>query len=395
MIPAWPLLPCKCREARPLRVPLRARVRLCGIVLGCRRRRDASDDVLYRDDDDRPDDSDGDDDDRADHDRADHDRDDDCDDRNDDRAHDDDHPHDDDRPTTTTKKPSPPAVLPTRVRVGGVAVGGLTPAAAVAAVRKQFATPLHVVVDRTRLRLDPRKFASAYVTGAVARGRASKPGARVDLVVAVRGGAVRLFTGKLAKRFERPVVNASLTFRDSRPMVWRERTGRAFERAVATQRIIRALRAGTRRPLRFETIVVRPEVTRESIGAVIVINRSLNRLSLYDGAQPWRTFGVATGQSVYPTPRGLFSVVVKARNPWWYPPTTSEWARGLKPVPPGPGNPLGTRWMGLTAPGVGIHGTPDAASIGYSASHGCIRMRIPEAEWLFEHIGIGTPVLIV
>ena len=178
-------------------------------------------------------------------------------------------------------------------------------------------------------------------------------------------------------------------------MVWRERAGRAFERAVATQRIIRALRAGTRRPLRFETIVVRPEVTRESIGAVIVINRSLNRLSLYDGAQPWRTFGVATGQSVYPTPRGLFSVVVKARNPWWYPPTTSEWARGLKPVPPGPGNPLGTRWMGLTAPGVGIHGTPDAASIGYSASHGCIRMRIPEAEWLFEHIGIGTPVLIV
>ena len=80
-------------------------------------------------------------------------------------------------------------------------------------------------------------------------------------------------------------------------------------------------------------------------------------------------------------------------NPWWYPPP-SPWAKGLKPVPPGPGNPLGTRWMGLDAPGVGIHGTPDDASIGYSASHGCVRMHIPDAEWLFHHVKLGTPVVI-
>jgi lipoprotein-anchoring transpeptidase ErfK/SrfK len=80
-------------------------------------------------------------------------------------------------------------------------------------------------------------------------------------------------------------------------------------------------------------------------------------------------------------------------NPWWYPPN-SAWAAGEKPVPPGPGNPLGTRWMGINAPGVGMHGTPDDASIGYSASHGCIRMHIPDAEWLFEHVDVGTPVLI-
>jgi lipoprotein-anchoring transpeptidase ErfK/SrfK len=51
--------------------------------------------------------------------------------------------------------------------------------------------------------------------------------------------------------------------------------------------------------------------------------------------------------------------------------------------------------MGTSSWGVGIHGTPDAASIGYSASHGCIRMQIPQAEWLFEHVRIGTPVVIV
>ena len=83
------------------------------------------------------------------------------------------------------------------------------------------------------------------------------------------------------------------------------------------------------------------------------------------------------------------------RDPWWIPPPDSDWARGKKPIPPGPGNPLGTRWMGTTAPLVGIHGTPDAASIGYSASHGCIRMRVPDAEALFNEVDIGTPVLIV
>jgi lipoprotein-anchoring transpeptidase ErfK/SrfK len=51
--------------------------------------------------------------------------------------------------------------------------------------------------------------------------------------------------------------------------------------------------------------------------------------------------------------------------------------------------------LGLSASGVGIHGTPDAASIGYSASHGCIRMRIPDAEWLFERVEVGSTVFIV
>ena len=64
-------------------------------------------------------------------------------------------------------------------------------------------------------------------------------------------------------------------------------------------------------------------------------------------------------------------------------------------IPAGPNNPVGTAWIGLSRPGYGIHGTPDPASIGYSASHGCIRMRIPDAEWLFQRVRIGTPVVIV
>ena len=122
--------------------------------------------------------------------------------------------------------------------------------------------------------------------------------------------------------------------------------------------------------------------------------RGANTLKLYDGRRLVRAFHVATGQPAYPTPGGVWRIVDMQRNPWWRPPT-SAWAHGLQPIPPGPGNPLGTRWMGLDAAGVGIHGTNAPASIGYSLSHGCIRMQVPEAEWLFQHVQLGTPVVIL
>jgi lipoprotein-anchoring transpeptidase ErfK/SrfK len=305
-------------------------------------------------------------------------------------------------PTRPMPNPPPPTALarapvalPAHVRIANVPIGGLRPAAAVAAVRASFAVPLTVEVNGSRMRLTPRKYATAYITGAVARARASAAGTKVKLVVVVRGAAVRAFTAKLEERFDRPAVDARLSFAGGQPYVSAERAGHDLDQVATTSAIVRALARNTRVPLRFATTVVQPSVTRAGIGPVIVIDRERKRLDLYESTKLWRTFGVATGQSVYPTPSGTFSIVVMYRNPWWYPPTTSDWARGLKPVPPGPGNPLGTRWMGLSAAGVGIHGTPDSASIGYSASHGCIRMLIPDAEWLFDHVSIGTPVHIV
>jgi L,D-transpeptidase ErfK/SrfK len=128
---------------------------------------------------------------------------------------------------------------------------------------------------------------------------------------------------------------------------------------------------------------------------VIVIHRGINRLYLYNGIHLVRIFPVATGQAAWPTPLGRFQIVVKQKNPWWFPPTQDSWAAGAQPVPPGPGNPLGTRWMGLSAPGVGIHGTDEPWSIGHSESHGCIRMQVPSAEWLFNRVRVGTPVFII
>jgi lipoprotein-anchoring transpeptidase ErfK/SrfK len=297
--------------------------------------------------------------------------------------------------STTTAAPPPANVLPAGVRVAGVRVGGLTPQAATAAVTAAFARPLPVVVDRSKLLLDPRRVAAPYAATAVAKARVSRPGANVKMVVSIRGRAVRAWVGAIEKRFERAPVDSELRFRDAKPAISTSRTGRHLDPSRLTRRVLAAVRDNTRLPVRVHTQAVAPEVSEDAFAEVIVINRGINRLFLYAGTKLRRTFAVATGQSIYPTPRGRWQIVVKWKNPWWYPPVNDTWAKGLKPVPPGPSNPLGTRWMGLNAPGVGIHGTDEPGSIGYSASHGCIRMQVPDAEWLFDHVDVGTTVYIV
>jgi lipoprotein-anchoring transpeptidase ErfK/SrfK len=284
--------------------------------------------------------------------------------------------------------------LPRNVRIAGVRVGTLQPPRAEKVVQKAFDRPLTVVVDRLRLKVVPSRLATAYVAGAVGRARSAKPGTGVPLVVAVKGAAVRTWAQTLAKRVNRDPAEVGVTLRDGRPYVAPNAFGKHLDQVALVQRVVHALVANTRRPVRVTTEKVQPRALAGGSPAVIVINRSENVLRLYKGTKPWRTFGVATGQAAYPTPRGRFSILVKWTNPWWYPPA-SPWAAGESPVPPGPSNPLGTRWMGISSPGVGIHGTPNPGSIGYSLSHGCIRMRIPEAEWLFDHVDVGTTVFIV
>jgi lipoprotein-anchoring transpeptidase ErfK/SrfK len=295
--------------------------------------------------------------------------------------------------TTTTGTTAP--LIAAGVTIGGVPVGGMTAADAYDAIDESFSQPLLLVVRSHRLAPEPAQLgALARIGEAVARAGSAAPGTQIPLAVSVKGRRVRAYVGRVAKRFDVQPVDAQLYLRNLRPWIANPVVGLRLYRARATAVIVGALVANKRGPLRLRQKVVTPTITRTNFGPVIVIRRGSNRLHLYRGMQPWRVFPVATGQASYPTPLGRFRVVVKWRNPWWYPPS-SRWAQGLKPVPPGPGNPLGTRWMGLSAPGVGIHGTPDAASIGYSASHGCIRMRIPDAEWLFRHVRIGTTVFIV
>jgi lipoprotein-anchoring transpeptidase ErfK/SrfK len=290
---------------------------------------------------------------------------------------------------------APPALIAQGVTLAGVPVGGMSNEQAQAALRPAFARPVRLAYGDRRWRIVPARFgAKVAVARGVTAALQAPRGSAVALVPKVDGQAVRRFVRALDKRISYPAEDAELTgLKGLVPQFAPEQPGVQVLRQLTAQRITRALQAPTIRRIRVATKVVAPEKTVANFGPVIVIRRGANELRYYLGAKLVRTFGVATGQAVYPTPTGTFSIVDMQLNPWWRPPD-SPWAKGLKPIPPGPGNPLGTRWMGLSAPGVGIHGTPDDASIGYSASHGCIRMHIPDAEWLFHHVQLGTPVVI-
>jgi lipoprotein-anchoring transpeptidase ErfK/SrfK len=140
---------------------------------------------------------------------------------------------------------------------------------------------------------------------------------------------------------------------------------------------------------------VKPKVTDDKLGATIVINKESNQLSLYQGFDLDRTYSVATAMAPYETPSGTWTIIDKAENPTWTNPAPDTWGAGLPAtIPPGPGNPLGTRALYLNAPGIRIHGTYDSGSIGTHASHGCIRMNISDVEEMYPLVPIGSTVLI-
>jgi lipoprotein-anchoring transpeptidase ErfK/SrfK len=116
----------------------------------------------------------------------------------------------------------------------------------------------------------------------------------------------------------------------------------------------------------------------------IVISISDRRLAVLESGRVLKVFPTAVGAPRTPSPAGSYRIVQRVVNPTWY-------SKG-KVVPPGKSNPLGTRWIGLSAKGYGIHGTNNPSSIGANVSHGCIRMRNRDVEELFVLVSVGDSV---
>jgi len=116
----------------------------------------------------------------------------------------------------------------------------------------------------------------------------------------------------------------------------------------------------------------------------IVISIPDRKLAVVEGERVVRIFGTAVGAPKSPSPTGTFQIINHVTDPTWY-------TKG-KVVAPGPANPLGTRWMGLSQKGYGIHGTNSPSSIGKNASHGCIRLKNADVEALFEMVAVGDVV---
>lgn len=119
-------------------------------------------------------------------------------------------------------------------------------------------------------------------------------------------------------------------------------------------------------------------------GARIVVSIPDRKLAVVEDGRVVRVFDTAVGAPVSPSPVGTFRIVMRLENPTWY-------SKG-KVVGPGKANPIGTRWIGLSMKGYGIHGTNVPRSIGRAASHGCIRLRNQDVEELFDMVEVGQVV---
>lgn len=119
----------------------------------------------------------------------------------------------------------------------------------------------------------------------------------------------------------------------------------------------------------------------------IVVSLEDRKLALLEDGQVTKVYPVAVGKPSTPSPAGTFTIARRIKNP--------TYSHDGKTVPPGPGNPVGTRWMGLSIHGYGIHGTNEPHSIGKAASHGCIRMAKSDLEAFYEMVAVGDTVELV
>lgn len=217
--------------------------------------------------------------------------------------------------------------------------------------------------------------------------------------LAVERDAVRRSLAGLAKQVERAPKNAEIDTSSGLVNITPAVEGRSLDLATTTEEVYKV--AGRRaNGVQAADVVTAPVVTSKpevtGYADVILVRTAENKLYHYENGRLARTFVVATGTAKYPTPKGRFTITEKRRNPTWVNPDPTGWGASLPPrIGPGPGNPLGTRALNLSAPGIRIHGTYNAPSLGTSASHGCIRMGISDAEALFEMVDKGTPVVII
>lgn len=126
---------------------------------------------------------------------------------------------------------------------------------------------------------------------------------------------------------------------------------------------------------------------KQTVQRTIVVSLEDRRLALLEDGQVVKVYTVAVGKPSSPSPVGTFAIARRVKNP--------TYSHDGITVPPGPHNPVGTRWMGLSIPGYGIHGTNEPRSIGKAASHGCIRMARADLEELYPLVSVGDTVELI
>jgi lipoprotein-anchoring transpeptidase ErfK/SrfK len=302
-----------------------------------------------------------------------------------------------------------PVIAP-GISVAGLDVSGLTmPVAAqkiAGAYQGKMESPIstHVPGHRFLLRgneIDLKFDAAKSARRAYNAGIAPHIGlVDVPLYITFSNAKVTAYAEKVTREVSKPARDARVNITLRRIERVKSRDGRTLDtKALAAQAAATLGDPASERKLNPAYKPVKPKITTAGLakayGTIITIDRHNFTLRLFKGLKLSKTYRVAVGQPGYPTPTGRFSISNKAVNPAWTAPN-SPWAGAYANETVAGGsaeNPLKARWMGIVN-GVGIHGTGIPGSIGSAASHGCIRMTVPDVIDLYPRVPVGTPVLI-
>jgi lipoprotein-anchoring transpeptidase ErfK/SrfK len=307
------------------------------------------------------------------------------------------------------------------VRIGGIDVGGRDVDEARDIVQDEVVAPLQkpvvVTYEGEEYRLSPKQLdQTADLEGMIneAQDRSREGGliervgryvqgssvnANIDPRVTYSDDAVDDFVAQLAEEINREPQDASIEPSGDELTPTPGETGVTLREDDVRDAVIDELEEpGAGDKIAAEVDETQPEITTKDLAEeyplYITVSQSEYKLRLFVNLKLKKSYGVAVGGSGYATPTGLHTIQDKQVDPTWNVPTSS-WAGDLagQSIPPGPSNPLKARWMGIYN-GAGIHGTDDTGSIGSAASHGCVRMLIPDVIDLFDRVEVGTPIYI-
>jgi lipoprotein-anchoring transpeptidase ErfK/SrfK len=307
------------------------------------------------------------------------------------------------------------------VTIAGVDVGGMDEAEARQAVQRQLLAPLrhsirvgyagrswelpgatlhvHANLDRaaeealaeSREGGLPGRLVR-YVTG----GSVEK---QVPADVTYSHAAVSRFVRRVAAAVDREARSATVAPAPDSLSVVKARDGRKLRDHLLTRQVEAAvLSASAAHRIAVHTHATKPKVTTSEVAAAypsyLTLDRGAFTLRLWKHLKLAKSYTVAVGQEGLETPEGLYHIQEKQVNPSWHVPD-SAWAGSLagQVIPPGPEDPIKARWMAIFE-GAGIHGTDETWSLGHAASHGCVRMSIPDVIELYPQVEVGTPIFI-
>ncbi|HEX8054182.1 MAG TPA: L,D-transpeptidase/peptidoglycan binding protein [Thermoleophilaceae bacterium] len=307
------------------------------------------------------------------------------------------------------------------ITAAGIDIGGMTESAAREKLRREVAydleRPLKVHYkgrsftlkpERARIRTNVEEMVEQAVEhsregNVISRSLRSITGGEIHKDIPVKvtfdKRAVTALVKRVKRKVDLPARDASVDFAGGSIQPVAGKNGRRLDAGRLTSQIESALVEPTsERVVRARVVVTKPEVTTKELASkypkILVVSKATTSVTLYENLKPTKTYQVAVGSPGYPTPNGRFAIQNKQVDPVWQVPN-SDWAGDLagRTIPPGPQNPLKARWMGIYG-GAGFHGTSDVGSIGSAASHGCVRMAVPDVIDLFDRVDVGTPVFV-